>query len=160
LGCILTWLLTRVLISHCWRTILSSNCRSAGMMTSLTKIGGYFGLTLAVSGLKVSEISSAVSAEKRFLVVVGWSQWLSSLECLASRVESSSRGRPLLLETFVQGWKILGSEVNPLLGMKVWIVCASRYKSNGKASRTAFCVARHPERLSYLGTSLPSLSTL
>jgi hypothetical protein len=72
-------------------------------MISLTKIGGGFGLTLAVSGWRVSEVSSVVSAEKRFLVVVGWSQWLSSLECLASCVESSSCGRPLLLETFVQG---------------------------------------------------------
>jgi hypothetical protein len=37
---------------------------------------------------------------------------------------------------------------------------ASRYKSNGKATRTAFCVARRPDRLSHLGTSLPNLSTL
>jgi hypothetical protein len=73
------------------------------MMISLTKIGSGFGLILAVSGLRVSEVSSVVSVEKRFLVVVGWNQWLSSLECLESRVESSYCGRPLLMETFVQG---------------------------------------------------------
>jgi hypothetical protein len=37
-------------------------------MTSLTKIGGGFGLTLAVLGLRVAEVSSFASAEKRFLV--------------------------------------------------------------------------------------------
>jgi hypothetical protein len=85
------------------RSILSAIVEEGGMKISLTKILGGFGFTVAVSGWGVSEVSSVVSAEKRFLAVVGWSQWLSSLECLASRVKSSSCGRPHLLESFIQG---------------------------------------------------------
>jgi hypothetical protein len=37
---------------------------------------------------------------------------------------------------------------------------APRHQSNGETHRTAFCVARHTERLSHLGTGLPGLSAL
>jgi hypothetical protein len=67
------------------------------------KIGGGFGLLPAAVDCGASDDSSVESAEKRLLVVMGRSQWMSSFECFASRVESSCGERPLLLVTFFQG---------------------------------------------------------
>jgi hypothetical protein len=73
------------------------------VITSLTKIGGGFGVSPVAEVCDVSVDSSDESADKRFLVEVGCSQWFSSLECFASCVDSSWSGRLLLLETYDEG---------------------------------------------------------
>jgi hypothetical protein len=76
------------------------------VITSLTKFGVGFGMSPAVEACDVSVGSSDESVEKWFLVEVGCNQWFSSLECLASCVESSWSGRLFLLGIFVQGMVI------------------------------------------------------
>jgi hypothetical protein len=72
-------------------------------VTSLTTIGGGLGESPVKSCCGVSAASSVERAEKWFWVVVGCSQWPSSLESLDSLMVFSWRGRLLLLGTFNQG---------------------------------------------------------
>jgi hypothetical protein len=82
--------------------------------------------------------------------------------CSTAREASSSRHHHLNLLRFVcrNASTVCSSVFIPSSVPVHPRFVASRYKNNGETHRTAFCVARHTERLPHLGASLSGLPAL